>query len=336
MRDRTSLEPASRPPSRSFDEACTGTRGEGLRARAIDTVQVNIGLTCNLACHHCHVVSGPERKEQMARGTMERVLALAEAAGAETLDVTGGAPEMMPHFRWFVQEARRIGLHVMVRTNLTILLEPGYEDLPSFLADEGVHLVASLPCYLPENVDRQRGRGVYVRSIEALRRLGALGYGTSDDLPLDLIYNPLGPHLPPSQGELERAYRRTLAEEYGIRFTRLLALTNMAIGRFLRDLERQGRAEDYMRLLRESFNPATLDDLMCRHQIHVAYDGTLYDCDFNYALGVPCRTASGGVRSPPTVWDMDVDALHGRRIATARHCFGCTAGAGSSCGGALV
>ena len=336
-----------------------------LRGARLDTVQINIGLTCNLACHHCHVVSGPTRTEQMTRETLEHVLRLAEEAAASTIDITGGAPEMNPHFRWFVGAARARGLRVMVRTNLTILLEAGYLDLASFFADQGVHLVASLPCYLPENVDRQRGRHVHEHSIEAIRKLNAAGYGMRadlpldplpldplpldplpldplplDPLPLDLVYNPLGAHLPPSEKALERDYRRVLGEEYGIHFTRLIAITNMAIGRFLGTLERKGQAEEYARLLRESFNPATVDGLMCRHQIHVAHDGTLHDCDFNYALGMACTNGrvdpQDGSPVALRIDRADAEALRSRRILTAEHCFGCTAGAGSSCGGTLA
>jgi len=331
-----------------------------LRGARLDTVQVNIGLTCNLACHHCHVVSGPKRTEQMTRETLEHVLRLAEEAAASTIDITGGAPEMNAHFRWLVAEARARGLRVMVRTNLTILLEEGYVDLASFFADQGVHLVASLPCYLPENVDRQRGRNVHKQSIEAIRRLNEVGYGMRTELPpdplpldplpldplpldpllLDLVYNPLGAYLPASEGALERDYRRVLTQEYGIHFTRLIAITNMAIGRFLGTLERKGKAEDYARLLRESFNPATVDGLMCRHQIHVAHDGTLHDCDFNYALGMACTNGrldpEDGSPVALRIDRADAESLRNRRILTAEHCFGCTAGAGSSCGGTLA
>lgn len=320
----------------AFDVAVEKATGSRLRGATLDTVQINIGLTCNLACLHCHVVSGPKRTEQMSRETLEQVLRLAGDAGATVIDITGGAPEMNPHFRWFVAEARARGLGVMVRTNLTILLEDGYTDLPAFFQEHGVHLVASLPCYLPDNVDRQRGRLVYEGSIEALQRLNKLGYG--DTLPLDLVYNPLGAHLPPAQDALEEDYRRVLDQEYGIRFTRLIAITNMAIGRFLRDLERKGKAESYTQLLRDSFNDATVDGLMCRDQIHVSHDGTLHDCDFNYALDMPVRGAELGGTPRPALHIRDADAttLRERHIETAEHCFGCTAGSGSSCGGAIT
>jgi radical SAM/Cys-rich protein len=306
----------------SFDCAIGGT----LHAGSIQTIQVNIGLTCNLACHHCHVESSPKRIEQMTRPTMQLVLAAAQTSGAGLLDITGGAPEMNPHFRWFVAEARGRGFQVMVRTNLTILLQDGHTDLPGFFRLHRVHLVASLPCYLETNVDRQRGRRVYRDSIQAIQRLNAMGYGIDPDLPLDLVYNPLGQSLPPEQSGLQADYHRQLDQRFGIRFTRLITITNMPIGRFLHDLERDGRAEDYQRLLRDSFNPATVEGLMCRHQLHVAHDGTLYDCDFNYALGLSCGHIG---EFHPQRW-------RARRIVTGEHCFGCTAGCGSSCGGALV
>ncbi len=332
--------PAETRRGNAFDRAVLAATGGALRGATLDTVQVNIGLTCNLACHHCHVVSGPKRTEQMDRPTMEHVLRLAGEARARTIDLTGGAPEMMPHFRWLVTQARANGHEVMVRTNLTILLEEGYADLPAFFREHRVQLIASLPCYLPENVDKQRGRQVYERSIEAIELLNAVGYGDEPGLRLDLVYNPGGAHLPPPEAALEKDYRRVLDEEYGIRFNRLIAITNMAIGRFLRDLERQGKAEEYTQLLRESFNGATVDGLMCRHQIHVAYDGTLHDCDFNYALGMPCTNGhvDAGTGRPAALHVADATAasLRTRAIETAEHCFGCTAGAGSSCGGALA
>lgn len=313
-----------------FDRAVERATGEPLRAAGIETIQVNIGLRCNLACHHCHVESSPKRTEAMDWPTMRAVLRAAERAGAHTLDITGGAPEMHPHFRRFVAAARMQGLHVIVRTNLTILLQAGYDDLPGWMAEQRVHLVASLPCYLPTNVDRQRGRHVYRDSIEAIRRLNAVGYGHTDELPLDLIFNPGGPSLPPAQRPLEDAYRRELASRFGIHFTRLYTITNMAIGRFLHDLERDGRLDRYQQALRDAFNPATVDGLMCRRQVHVGWDGALYDCDFNYAQALP---VNGPVRH---IRDFDPDRLARRSIATGEHCFGCTAGCGSSCGGALV
>lgn len=303
-----------------------------LRAFSIRTVQVNIGLVCNLACHHCHVESSPARKEEMDWPTMQSVLAAARTVGAGTLDITGGAPEMHPHFRRFVQCGREDGLHVMVRTNLTILLEQGYLDLPRFFKSHQVHLVASLPCYLESNVDKQRGRGVYRESIEAIRCLNAVGYGIDPALPLDLIYNPGGPSLPPPQSALQADYQRELDARFGIRFTRLGTITNVPIGRFLHDIQRQGKADAYREKLESNFNPATVEHLMCRHQLHVGWDGRLYDCDFNFAIGLGVNASAGGRH----IRDFDPAQYLARTIATAEHCFACTAGAGSSCGGALA
>lgn len=305
--------------------------GQLLHGLSVGTVQVNIGLRCNLACHHCHVESGPNRKEEMTWETMEHVLAAAARAEAATLDVTGGAPEMHPHFRRFITAARRMGLEVIVRTNLTILLEPGYEDMPAFFRENRVRLVASLPCYLESNVDKQRGHGVYGQSIDAILRLNAAGYGIEPHLPLDLVYNPGGPSLPPPQERLEADYKRELSARFGIRFTRLLTITNVPIGRFLHDLARQGRDLAYAELLERSFNPATLPALMCRHQLHVGWDGTMYDCDFNFAIGLTADNLGAG-----HVRDFDPEQFVRRAIATGPHCFACTAGSGSSCGGALA
>jgi radical SAM/Cys-rich protein len=317
-----------------FDRQVIQADGGPLRGALLATVQVNIGLKCNLACHHCHVESSPKRTEEMSWETMELVLDAAERAGAKTIDITGGAPEMHPHFRRFVAAARRLDVDVMVRTNLTILLHPGYEDMPQFFRDHRVHLIASLPCYLETNVDRQRGRGVYHDSIEVIRQLNAVGYGIEPHLPLDLVYNPGGPSLPPRQAALEGDYKRELSQRYGIRFTRLITITNMPIGRFLHDLARQGKDEQYMELLKDAFNPATIDGLMCRHQLHVGHDGTLYDCDFNYAMGL--RVLEGPRGGGGHIRDFDPTRFIHRTIATGDHCFGCTAGAGSSCGGALA
>jgi radical SAM/Cys-rich protein len=301
-----------------------------LSSLSIDMVQVNIGLRCNLACHHCHVQSSPARKEEMSWDTMLLVLDAARRAGASTLDITGGAPEMHPRFREFVEAGLGQGLHVVVRTNLTIMLQPGYEDLPQFYATHGVHLMASLPCYLETNVDRQRGKHVYHDSIEVIKRLNAVGYGNDPRLQLGLVYNPGGPSLPPPQENLEEAYRRELLGRFGIRFNRLYTITNMPIGRFLHDLQRDGRAADYLQLLRDSFNSGTLPGLMCRNQLHVGWDGTMYDCDFNYALNLPVRGEHTHIR------DFDPETFIGRRVRAGDHCFGCTAGCGSSCKGSLA
>jgi radical SAM/Cys-rich protein len=294
------------------------------------TLQVNVGKRCDLACHHCHVESGPKRTEALGEALAARVLALLERnPQLDTLDLTGGAPELNPHFRALVQGARALGRRVIDRCNLTVLFEPGQEDTAEFLAREGADVVASLPCYTAGNVDAQRGKRVHERSLAALRRLNALGYGAGGGLRLDLVYNPLGPSLPPPQASLEADYRRELGA-LGIRFDRLFTLTNMPIKRFARDLARRGESERYLSLLVNHFNPATVEALMCRSTLSVAYDGGLYDCDFNQALELP-------LRGPATLFDVDdVDALESLPVATAPHCFGCTAGAGSSCGGALA
>lgn len=321
---------APKDASCDFDRSVIEASGAPLTAAHVRIVQVNIGLTCNLACEHCHVASSPRRKEQMDRETLSHVLRVAREIDAEQLDITGGAPEMNPHFTWFIDEAVAQGSPVQVRTNLTILLEPGYEDFTAFMADRGVALVASLPCYTERNVDRQRGDGVFRGSIETIRRLNRLGYGVRDELPLSLVYNPVGPSLPPDQSALESDYRARLREDFGIEFTRLATITNMPIGRFMSALKKQGHADEYRRTLREAFNPETVSPLMCRHQINVDWQGNLYDCDFNLALRMPLRGPG-----PTHIRDFDA-SLHARKIVTGNHCYGCTAGCGSSCGGALV
>jgi radical SAM/Cys-rich protein len=253
-------------------------------------------------------------------------------AGIPTLDVTGGAPEMNPHFRWLVAEARRLGRHVIDRCNLTILLAPGHDDLPDFLAQQGVEIVASLPCYLPQNTDAQRGEGVFEKSIAALRRLNAVGYGRPDGgLVLTLVYNPVGPTLPPPQPGLEAAYRRELAARYGVSFTRLYTITNMPISRFLDDLVRAGRLDEYLGKLVAAYNPAAASGVMCRTTLSVGWDGRLYDCDFNQMLDL--GLAAG---LPQHIRDFDAAALSSRRIVTDQHCYGCTAGSGSGCQGVIV
>jgi radical SAM/Cys-rich protein len=299
----------------------------------VRTLQVNVGKLCNMACHHCHVEAGPRRTERMSRQVAERVLELLAAnPRVELLDLTGGAPEMNESFRFLVTEARQLGRRVIDRCNLTILFEPGMDGLADFLAANEVHVVASLPCYQGENVDRQRGRGAFGKSILALWSLNALGYGRpGSSLRLDLVYNPLGASLPPPQAQLEAKYREELGRLFGIEFHQLLTITNMPIQRFARFLERSGELERYMSLLANHINPATVPELMCRSLLSVAWDGRLFDCDFNQMLEIEL-----GAAGPRTVWDVrSLDALAGRRIATGGHCFGCTAGAGSSCSGAL-
>jgi radical SAM/Cys-rich protein len=315
----------------AFDKSVRQYHGRDFTAAMVRTVQVNLGLLCNLECRHCHVEASPQRAEVMTWPTMESVLRLAGRTPGSQFDLTGGAPELNPHFRGLVTALRGAGHPVQVRTNLTVLLEAGMEDLPDFLRRNRVQLVASLPCYLEGNVRAQRGTGAYQKSIEAIHRLNRRGYGRSPDLPLNLVYNPGGPFLPPDQAALEKDYRRELDQRFGIAFTRLLTITNMPIGRFIDDLERQARDGAYRTLLEESFNPNTVDGLMCRHQLCIAWDGSLADCDFNLALGL--GLAEG---LPRHIDDLDPAQLVGRRIVTGEHCFGCTAGCGSSCGGVLV
>ncbi|MGD8643938.1 MAG: arsenosugar biosynthesis radical SAM protein ArsS [Chromatiales bacterium] len=304
-----------------------------IRRLALETLQVNLGYRCNQACLHCHVNAGPTRKELMDRQTIETVLAFLRASAIRTLDITGGAPELNPHFRLLVREARALGVAVMDRCNLTILEEPGQEDLADFLAEHGVAIVASLPCYLEENVDGQRGDGVYRRSIDGLRRLNALGYGRDGSgLMLDLVYNPTGAYLPPPQAELEADYKRELAARHQVRFNRLLTLTNLPIQRFGSTLISKGQFDEYMELLRSAHRDANLEAVMCRSLLSVDWQGYVYDCDFNQMLGLPLAL-DGPRRSH--LRELIGRDLEGNPIAVADHCYGCTAGQGSSCGGAL-
>ena len=320
--------------SRENFDATLARHGIGiLRRRIPTTMQLNVGKLCNQACHHCHVDAGPKRTERMTRATAMRVLELlAKSASIATVDITGGAPELNENFAMLVKGARSLGRDVIVRCNLTVTLEPGMERLPEFYREHRVALVCSLPCYTPGNVDKQRGTGVFDRSIAALKRLNALGFGTGE-LRLDLIYNPLGPSLPPSQPELEATYREELGHNFGIRFDHLLTLANMPIERFAHQLDREGRIAEYLSLLVNHFNPATVEGVMCRDLVSVGWDGRLSDCDFNQMLSMPL----GADRAPRTIWDVDdLGALAELPVATGSHCFGCTAGAGSSCGGALI
>ncbi len=303
--------------------------GGELRGRKVEIMQVNIGLKCNQACKHCHVDASPTRTECMEPKVMQDVIDAAVRTKCRLVEITGGAPELHTKFRWFITELHRQGVPVRLRTNLTVLLEKGLEDLPELFRDLGVQLIASLPCYLEEGVNAQRGQGVYEKSIDVIKKLNALGYGIEPHLSLDLVYNPGGPFLPPDQGSLEEDYRRELHKRFGISFTHLLTITNMPIGRFFEQLQETGEAEKYMTLLRDSFNPATVDKVMCRNQITINWDGAIYDCDFNLALDLP-------VVGQNHIENLDHAAVVGRAIKTGNHCFGCTAGAGSSCGGALV
>lgn len=307
--------------------------GLSLPRTRLEILQVNVGKLCDLACHHCHVEAGPKRTEIMQAGTVERILELlADAPGVHTVDLTGGAPEMNPHFRMLVRAARALGKNVIDRCNLTILFRPGQEDTAEFLAEQGVKVVASLPCYSKANVEKQRGRHVFDPSIRALQKLNALGYGhQGSGLELDLVYNPVGASLPPPQEKLEADYRRELSEHFDIVFNRLFTITNMPIKRFLHLLDREGRYEKYMQILLDAFNPQAATHVMCRNLLSVSWDGQVYDCDFNQALELPL----GNRRR--TLWDIGslAEVEHGS-IAFADHCYGCTAGAGSSCGGALT
>ena len=314
-----------------FEARVVEATGQALHGVDIETLQVNLGLCCNNRCRHCHVEASPDRSESMDWPTMVCVIEAARRAECCLVDLTGGAPELNPHFRRLVGALRADGRTVQVRTNLTVLMEPGMESMPEFLRDARVKLVGSMPCYLEENVCAQRGDGVYEKSVAAIRRLNELGYGADPQLALDLVYNPGGAFLPPGQAELEEDYRRELAERFDIAFTHLLTIANMPIGRFRAELAEGGDDEEYMELLRGSFNPATVDALMCRHQVSVRWDGVLHDCDFNLALGYPLADGC-----PAHVRDFDPAALASRRICTAEHCFGCTAGQGSSCRGALA
>ncbi len=314
-----------------FDRHVETISGEGLCGLEIQTLQVNLGLRCNQRCKHCHVSASPERTETMDWPIMELVIDAAESVGCGLVDLTGGAPELNPNFQNFIESLRARGHEVQVRTNLTVLLEPGMETLPEWFKDNRVRLVASLPCYLEENVRTQRGEGIHEKSIEAIRRLNTLGYGVDPDLPLNLVHNPGGPSLPSDQAALEADYRRELGAGFGIVFSQLLTITNLPIGRFRAELRRENREREYLELLRNSFNPEILEGLMCRHQISVGWDGALFDCDFNLALGYAVDHGA-----PDHIRVFDAGSLEKRRIVTGDHCFGCAAGRGSSCGGALL
>ncbi len=307
--------------------------GLTLSRTPLEILQVNLTARCNLACTHCHVESGPKRREALDAKGIARVIELMDTAPAlHTLDLTGGAPELHPQFRELVRAGRARGLKVIDRCNLTVLFEPGQEDTADFLAAQGVSVVASLPCYTQENVNKQRGKGVFGGSIDALQNLNALGYGRpGSGLELDLVYNPQGAKLPPSQVSLEAEYRQRLVDDFGIVFNNLFTITNMPIKRFLHELERDGELDDYMQLLIDNFNPRAALGVMCRNLVSVGWNGGLYDCDFNQMLDIELG------RERTTLWDIDrLDEVDSRSIAFGRHCYGCTAGSGSSCGGSLA
>jgi radical SAM/Cys-rich protein len=314
-----------------FERQIAGINGDGLHSMKIETLQVNLGLRCNQQCIHCHLEASPNRAEAMEWPTMELVLEAAKSARCQLVDLTGGAPELNLHFRRFVKVLCQEGHQVQVRTNLTVLLEQGLEDMPELFREHQIWIVASMPCYLEENVCAQRGKGAYERSIAAIQRLNALGYGSNSELPLNLVYNPGGPFLPPLQSVLEEDYRRELGRRFGITFTHLLTITNMPLGRFRTELIRKKEEGNYLKLLRKSFNLQTVTGLMCRHQLSVDWNGTLYDCDFNLSLGLPVNHGA-----PDHIQSFRLKDLWKRRIVTGEHCFACTAGSGSSCGGALV
>src|SRR5213083_2044306 len=303
-----------------------------LRRGRPEILQVNVGKLCNLTCVHCHVNAGPKRKEIMTRTTIDCIVDWLAKTDIPTVDLTGGAPEMIPDFRYFIERVKglRPSRHVIDRCNLTILLESGYKGLAQFLARHKVEIIASMPCYTAENVNAQRGEGVFDGSIKALRVLNSLGYGS--DLPLHLVYNPVGAFLPGPQAELEADYKRELKKNFGIVFNNLYTITNLPIARFASYLRRTNKLEEYMQLLVDSFNPTTVSGLMCRNTISVSWTGEVFDCDFNQMLKMNWRNGNGVLQ----LWEIDPAMVEDREILTGNHCFGCTAGAGSSCGGALV
>jgi radical SAM/Cys-rich protein len=314
-----------------FDEKLAAY-GIELRAVVIDTLQVNVGKLCNQACKHCHVDASPKRTEIMARETAEAVIDAVRRFRIPIVDITGGAPELNPSFRYLVTDARTAGAHVIVRHNLTVMFESGQEDLPDFFRDHEVEVISSLPYFLEEQTDSQRGRGVFSKSIDALRRLNQVGFGIDESgLILNLVYNPVGAFLPPPQASIEKDFKRELMKRYGIVFNHLYTITNMPINRFLDYLRRSGNEERYMRKLLEAFNPLTVDGLMCRNLVSVDWTGKIYDCDFNQMLELGLAP-----ELPQTIADFDPEKFARRRIMTGSHCFGCTAGAGSSCGGAVT
>lgn len=316
-----------------FNETMSRSGRETLTRAATEILQINVGKLCNQSCHHCHVEAGPNRTEIMSWPVMERLIELAGQSTASMVDLTGGAPEMNPHFRELVTAMRGLGKEILVRCNLTILEEPGFEWLPDFYAENRVHLVCSMPCYTKELVTKQRGGGVYDKSIRALKKLNAIGYGVADHpagLRLDLVYNPGGAFLPPAQLDLEKDYRRELGEGHGITFSNLLTLANIPIGRYRQTLTRNNELENYLVLLENAFNPATVDRVMCRNTVSVGWDGRLYDCDFNQMLSMEMESADLFAEG------FALDRLEEKAIRTGEHCLGCTAGTGSSCGGALT
>ncbi len=322
---------ASVPLARTFEEALATHDLLPLQSTGIEILQMNVGKRCNQTCRHCHVDAGPDRSEVMPRGVLEAVLSFLEREQIPVLDITGGAPELHPAFREIITRAAATGAHVMHRCNLTAILLPNYADIPELLASHRVEVVASLPFYQERETDTQRGEGVFGESITALRRLNGLGYGEGGPLRLTLVTNPVGTFLPGSQQELEALWKRELLRRYGVRFDALYTITNMPISRFLEFLDERGRTIEYMTRLANAFNPSAARGVMCRNTLSVGWDGTLYDCDFNQMLELTVDAAA-----PSSIFDADRTRLEHRTIVTGPHCFGCTAGAGSSCGGAVA
>jgi radical SAM/Cys-rich protein len=308
-----------------FERKILETRSGPLSADGIRIMQLNLGYICNMSCKHCHIEAGPSRREVMGRETIDHALKAVQKCGIETLDLTGGAPELNPFFRSVVKEAKALNLHVIARSNLTVFFEDGYADLPEFYAENRIEVIASLPHYTEDGVDRVRGSGTFLKSVEGVRKLNDLGYGSHTERKIHLVYNPLGAFLPSSQNELENQYRSELHTKFGISFDRLYTFANLPIGRFRDFLTRSGNLEKYMETVKGAFNPGTLDGLMCRYLISVRWDGKLYDCDFNQVLGLTVDKAC-----PQHIEDFDYAALAGRKIVTDDHCFVCTAGQGSS------
>lgn len=323
-----SLETALARPT--FNQVLKDNNLGSLCRAPLRELQVNLGKLCNQACNHCHVDAGPKRREVMTWDTARKIADWAEKHKIQHIDITGGAPEMNPSFRSLVERFLSLGARVTARCNLSILLEPGYTDLPLWYAERYIRLACSLPCYSKGNVDAQRGNGVFTKSIEALRLLNDVGYGHSEKLVLDLVYNPGGAFLPPAQSQLEQDYKRHLLNDFGVVFNHLLTITNLPISRFAHFLDRSGQRESYQKLLEDNFNASTVQALMCRYLISVDWQGRIYDCDFNQMLELPYAGSNKRY-----LWELDPDDVVDKPIAVSSHCFGCTAGAGSSCGGAL-
>lgn len=319
----------------SFEDSLRGAGLFPLRATGIDILQINVGRRCNQTCRHCHVDAGPDRKEVMSRAVMDACLTFLDRHRVRTFDITGGAPELHPDFREMVMRGAATGAHVMHRCNLTAILLPNYADIPALLAKHRVEIVASLPYFQSNETDAQRGEGVFDESIEALRLLNGLGYGRGDGLQLNLVTNPVGTFLPGNQGALQRRWKQEMQRRYGVVFDQLFTITNMPISRFLEFLDERGKVEAYLTTLANAFNPAAAAGVMCRNTVSVSHDGTLHDCDFNQMLAMGLTA-----KAPRTIFDALTDdgmaSLASRDIALAPHCFGCTAGAGSSCGGAVA